>query len=350
MLEVVPGNQRGVALLLTLLTISFLVVMTVRLLGDVKQQINDAANIRETVRLDSMVDAGLSLAQAAIYSDLKTNAYDTFHDSWAGFSSEQLQAFTGEISLEIAVTGLSGLLQINTLLVSNIENEDEDAEDSEETPEEIEEQQQAQAVGLYQIWIRFLLSGRFAVEDEQQAIEILDSILDWLDADDDERPYGAETGYYQSLTTPYNCNNGLVAAAEELLLVKGITPQLFYGDGEYEGIGQYLTAAEETGKINLNTAPAAVLGALSSQLDTDMVEELIEYRAEPDNKENLADVSWYLEAIPGDVILDEKNLTVKTNAFQIKLTAVNNGFKRVGTGIITCGEKGAQTLLRWHLY
>ena len=65
---------------------------------------------------------------------------------------------------------------------------------------------------------------------EREARDIVvDSILDWRDPDDFYRVNGAENDYYQSLKEPYNCKNGNLDSIEELLLVRGITPDLFYG-------------------------------------------------------------------------------------------------------------------------
>ncbi len=59
--------------------------------------------------------------------------------------------------------------------------------------------------------------------------EIADSIMDWLDADDEVRPYGAELEYYSGLPTPYEPTNGPINSVEELLLVSGMTPTLLFG-------------------------------------------------------------------------------------------------------------------------
>src|SRR5262249_46209370 len=60
--------------------------------------------------------------------------------------------------------------------------------------------------------------------------DIVNSILDWIDPDDEPRANGAEDDYYQSLTPPYHCKNAALDSLEELLLVKGVTAQLLFGD------------------------------------------------------------------------------------------------------------------------
>jgi type II secretory pathway component PulK len=59
--------------------------------------------------------------------------------------------------------------------------------------------------------------------------EISDAILDWLDPDDTARENGVESEYYGTLTPPYAARNGPIQSIEELLLVRGVTPQLLFG-------------------------------------------------------------------------------------------------------------------------
>jgi len=56
-----------------------------------------------------------------------------------------------------------------------------------------------------------------------------DAILDYIDEDEEQRELGAESDYYTSLTPPYACKNGPLETVDELLLVKGVTPELLYG-------------------------------------------------------------------------------------------------------------------------
>jgi type II secretory pathway component PulK len=77
--------------------------------------------------------------------------------------------------------------------------------------------------------------------------EIADAIVDWIDTDDEQRTSGAESDYYSALSPGYLCKNGPLDSLEELLLVKGVTPELLFGndrnrngvedDGENSGSG-----------------------------------------------------------------------------------------------------------------
>lgn len=59
--------------------------------------------------------------------------------------------------------------------------------------------------------------------------EIADAILDWLDADEAPRTAGAEAETYSQLSPAYEPRNGPIADLDELLLVRGVTPELLYG-------------------------------------------------------------------------------------------------------------------------
>jgi type II secretory pathway component PulK len=59
--------------------------------------------------------------------------------------------------------------------------------------------------------------------------DIADAIVDWIDPDDTPRPNGAENDYYMGLSPGYRCKNGPLDSLEELLLVRGVTPDLLFG-------------------------------------------------------------------------------------------------------------------------
>jgi len=66
-------------------------------------------------------------------------------------------------------------------------------------------------------------------------LELADAILDWVDKDDEEREYGAESAYYEQFG--YQAKNGPIESLDELLLVAGVTPRLLYGlDANRNGI------------------------------------------------------------------------------------------------------------------
>ncbi|MEM1109522.1 MAG: helix-hairpin-helix domain-containing protein [Planctomycetota bacterium] len=72
-----------------------------------------------------------------------------------------------------------------------------------------------------------------------------DAILDWLDNNEAARPGGAERGYYSQLDFPYLIRNSAFRTHRELLLVRGIDAEAFFGeDGDLDGV---LDRAENDG-------------------------------------------------------------------------------------------------------
>ncbi|MCX8063807.1 MAG: type II secretion system protein GspK [Candidatus Hydrogenedentes bacterium] len=97
--------------------------------------------------------------------------------------------------------------------------------------------------------------------------DIVDAILDWLDYNDgdSQRPQGAENDYYMSLENPYPCKNGPMDSIEELLLIKGITPKIYFGDPEKNQLplSEYLTVhGDWLGRVNVNSAQPEVISAM----------------------------------------------------------------------------------------
>lgn len=61
-------------------------------------------------------------------------------------------------------------------------------------------------------------------------IDVADAIIDWRDTDEEPGEYGVEGGYYENLTFGYLPRNDTFKTLRELLLVRGVTEELFYGE------------------------------------------------------------------------------------------------------------------------
>jgi len=123
--------------------------------------------------------------------------------------------------------------------------------------------------------------------DEPRAVEIVDSLIDWMDFDDSTTGSGAEDHYYSSLVPSYSCANAMPTSVEDLALVKGIGLVLLSrGEGEIPPLSDYITvhgkkkAGDKFRRININTAPLEVIEALSPEINLDLAEEIVAYRNE----------------------------------------------------------------------
>ena len=117
------------------------------------------------------------------------------------------------------------------------------------------------------LWERFLQHFadrkelKLDLKDDSEPAAIINSLKDWLDSGDDDAITGlsgAESSTYEDREPPYPARNGPVQDLDELLLVKGITPELFYGRPEIPGISSYLTVHGATpGEGTGSPSPAA---------------------------------------------------------------------------------------------
>lgn len=120
------------------------------------------------------------------------------------------------------------------------------------------------------------LLTQMGVEDEN-ADTIVDSILDWKDADDLVRLHGAESDYYMSLPNPYKAKNVNFDTLEELLLVKGVTYEIFFGSEGKRGLVDFITINSNMNVINVNAAPKEVLMAVPG-ITPEIADAIVGYR------------------------------------------------------------------------
>jgi general secretion pathway protein K len=137
--------------------------------------------------------------------------------------------------------------------------------------------------------------------DEQLRNELVDSILDWRDIDDVPHLYGAEVDDYgQVVLGPGRLpRNAPFQSVDELLLVKHMTPQIYYGRIEFDaatnshrkvpGVRDLLAVSSGIGAVDVNQASSDVLSALPRMSR----ESVARVMAERDQKsfENLQDLA-----------------------------------------------------------
>jgi len=151
--------------------------------------------------------------------------------------------------------------------------------------------------------------------DAMQSQDILDSYMDWIDPDHHKRINGAESPFYANLNpaAPYVAKNGLMDDISEFLLIKGMTPELYYGSGGVPaglfekpgaprptslggsasgsggGLRNLFTTISTAGlAVNVNTAPPQVLELLPG-MDAALARAIVDTRAGPDHQDGTED-------------------------------------------------------------
>jgi general secretion pathway protein K len=306
-----PFNNKGIALILTILIVSLVVSLTLQFNTSMRSNLYAAANLSDGIKLGCIARSGFQGALAVLYADGSLGVVDSLRDDWAYIRaySEVSASMFEDGSFLVDVTDLSGRIQINHLV-----NEQGDYNDAQRN-----------------IMLRLLGLPQFEL-DADEAENLVDAIKDWIDEDNEVTRFGAEDAYYLMLEDPYPCKNGPLVSLEELLLVRGMTRELFYGTGEAPGISLYVSAYGE-GKININTADPLVLRALSDRIDEELAEEMIAYRIDEDN--DIANINWYKE-VPGmgDITIDAGVITTSSTHFQIVSEGIKDTLRKQITGIV----------------
>ena len=152
------------------------------------------------------------------------------------------------------------------------------------------------------------------LEEEARDI-VVDSILDWRDPNDFHRVNGAEDEYYQSLKEPFHCKNGNLDSIEELLLVRGVTPDLFYGKRELKkeeeeekktdrvGLRDLFSIYSTGEQVDINSATPIVLKFVLG-IPTEVSQQVVKAREEKIFK-NLQDLEQRVPEISpfkGDIV------------------------------------------------
>ena len=150
-----------------------------------------------------------------------------------------------------------------------------------------------------------MLLNAFDIDENEKDV-ITDSILDWRDKNDLHHLNGAEDDYYLSLDPPYECKDADFDAVEELLLVKGVTEEIFYG-----GLESMVTIYSETDKININAASEKMLLSIPGMTEP-AAQEIIKYRGEKEIKR----ISEINDIIDSDIYLSIKSyISLKMSPF-----------------------------------
>ncbi|MFN8543065.1 MAG: type II secretion system protein GspK [Candidatus Binatia bacterium] len=120
---------------------------------------------------------------------------------------------------------------------------------------------------------------------------LVDTILDYRDADHLKRLHGAED------ERGYRAKNAPFDSVEELLRLPGVTPELVFGGDGIPGLRDLVSVYSRTDKINVRTAPLPLLAVLLGK-DAAGVEALATDR-EADLEAFVARVLGEAQTIPG---------------------------------------------------
>jgi general secretion pathway protein K len=254
-------DERGVALLVTLLIVTLVAVVVLDLNYLMRVEVHSAANFRDQVRAYYLAKSGVTLVGELLRRNVPELA-ELKRQLLAGVPQTLP---VGEDAVTVRVVDEQGKINLNALVQATA------------TAPPVRGRPGAQAAEAPRTWIDITqdLFQRLRVDPT-----IVGAIVDWIDADDlPTGPGGAESQYYQTLEKPYVARNAPMETITELRLIRGVTDELLLtlGAKRVGGIvdpatNAYLTvlpfAQGGRWQVNLNTAPLPILQSLTQEVGT----------------------------------------------------------------------------------
>ena len=322
-------DQKGVALLMAIGSVALMLSAVLQANIDAKYAIEATAVTKERHELTYNAMSGIIIAQAILIKDITDNpkGYDALCEDWGRQDkiNEVLAALPPGAGkpTKLVISDEAGKIQVNALV---------DAKSGKVNS--------AQDL-LWDRAIRDIVSSP-TYESESDILNetrsIIDCIIDWIDYNDELHGINSvESDYYEGLEPSYKSRNNYFTNINEILLVKGVTEQLFNA----VGISRYVTVYGEAagknkvyypGQININTADTGVLRLLIKEGDEDYLPDVIEYRDERNDDggcmNELGNIGAYESAV-GKIFYNDL-ITFRSHLFRVDSTArIKNTTKTV---------------------
>ena len=262
-----------------------------------KEYVDSVVKQYENFNMENICELGFEIAKELLKND--KNSYDYFGEEWMHrrvFNIEDYYVII-EIKDENSKININKIIeekgQINQLLLDLLKN-------------------------------LFLICG--------YSFSLFDSLIDWIDEDNLERPMGAEYFYYSSVGFKNLPPNKKIKNLSELFLIKNYDKKILFGEKDEKGILDFITIYSDD-KININTCEREILNAMGfTNEETNLIIKEREYR--PLNES-------FLVKINKEVFLKNKNLIKYTsNYFHVYINVKNKkGDEKNIEGIIKRDKK-----------
>ena len=237
------ARDSGVALISALLMVALATVAAVAMASRQQLDIRRTSNILEYDQAILYVQGIEDWAGQVLRRDLKDGNVDSLDEDWAT-TLPPIPVDGGQLAGSLE--DMQGRFNLNRLV---------------RTDGKIDEAELAR--------FRRLLVSLELPED------LGDTLADWLDADDDVRMGGAEQVEYLGLQPPYRAFNGVMASPSELMLVQGMTGEI------YQKLLPYVAALPQAALFNVNTvsenSPELIM-CLAPEITRPEAEQILENR------------------------------------------------------------------------
>jgi general secretion pathway protein K len=314
-------DDRGIAIVIVLWVVLVLSLLISGFAFTMHVETQVASYARKELKAEMLARSGIEVARMQLILDAQSptnSGFDALNQDWATNELLYVDHELGDGTFNVKVTDEESKIPIN---------------------------------GATDLQLRRLF-GLLGVEPSDSDV-IVDSILDWIDSSDLHRLNGAKSDYYESLSPPYRAKNAPLDRVEELLLIRGVTPELYQGtpatdkDPAVPGLPEVFTTMT-SGSINVNTASAIVLQAMVG-LDDAQVQAVLSRRDGADGIPGTEDdlpfhsAAEFFAAVgnldPASTQAAQAVVTVSSSFFTVKSTGQVSGVKR--TILATLHRAGA---------
>ncbi len=269
-------KQQGIALLMAIMIVALVSIVSINMLTQRQLQIYRTANIYFKDQAYQFCLAVERWGLSVLIQDYKqTGEYDSTKDVW----NKKLDKFAIE---QATITGvifdLQGRFNLNNLVLNGKINP------------------------------KWFASYKRLLNSLKLPLSLADTLLDWIDRDEQAMTNGAEDIYYIALDHPYRAANQPLNNVSELLLIKG------YSEKIVQRLKPFVFTADEKTAVNINTSSSVVLQAVLSGISESQAVTLANsLRVLPMQK--IAD----FKKLPSvkDIAFEEDFLSVSSNYFAI---------------------------------
>lgn len=307
------NNERGIALLLTLVVLVLLTAVIVEFDYGAKVNLITAGNFRDDIQSTYLAKSGVTAARAVLKDDA---VHHPQSDDLTEFWARPFPPYpVGEGFVSVEITDEAGKIDLNRLGDTH----------------------HSQVVTDTQDILKRLLS---VLEIEPNDINpIVDAIKNWVDPDVSHTCL--EDVYYQRQDPPYRCKKQPMDSLSELLLVKGVTPEI------YRKIRPHLTTVSVLAKpINVNTASGPVLQALDGNISADTAICIQDRR--PYQNSSMTDFFGCAAATQckDATSICSRQIGVQSNFFSVKAHATMHETEKVVTALI---DRSHNQIISWQM-
>ena len=343
-------DQSGIALIMVMVVVLALGIMAAHFSFSMKIETRLAINTTRDPDMEWMGRSGVELAKYVLSEKMTIpieNQFDSLNQMWAGgpFGTNEVLA---AISLRDVSLG-DGIINVKI--------------------EDLERKFNVNVHGPEIIAQALLYMG---VESFQSSV-IMDSLMDWVDPDLMVRTNGADEEDYLAEPNPpfppYLVKNGAIDDLSELLFIRGITPEIYYGIPSSDpsmmpmgmGTGTFglvdLFTAVGGFQININTASPAVLQMIPG-MDENLAFDIVMTRAGFDGVDGTEDDLPYVRiqdlltvpSITPDVMQSlRRYVTNRSNTFEVIVEAQIDEYSRIYRALIVrvSAREFAVLNMRW---